>query len=203
MDENPFLQFLPSDSNSDWMICYDYRSLEFDESLVKAYGHITLVAWSMGVWAASQVIKQHPTLHISKCIAINGTLFPIDETKGITPTIFEGTLQGLNEVTLQKFQRRMCCSSTDYRAFQTIIPQRSVEELAEELASIQRQVSTYSPASFFWDIAYIGLQDRIFLSENQREAWRTSAHSIKEVNAAHYQYDLFKEIFSTIETTYE
>lgn len=96
----------------DWMICYDYRSLEFDTTLIQAYSKISLIAWSMGVWAASQVMKQYPSLPVSQSTAINGTLYPIHETKGITPSVFEGTLQGLNAQTLLKFQLKnvwFCC----------------------------------------------------------------------------------------------
>ena len=58
MDETPFLTIHPVDK--DWMICYDYRSLTFDVGLLETYSQITLIAWSMGVWAASQLIKQYP-----------------------------------------------------------------------------------------------------------------------------------------------
>ena len=122
MDETPFLTIHPTDK--DWMICYDYRSLAFDTDLLETYSQITLIAWSMGVWAASQIMKQYPHLPVSQSIAINGTLYPIHETKGIAHSIFDGTLQGLNEQTLQKFQRRMCGSIADYKTFQTISPQR-------------------------------------------------------------------------------
>ena len=136
MDETPFLQIRPT--NKDWLICYDYRSLEFDAIILQEYSEITLIAWSMGVWAASQIMKQYPSLPLSQSIAINGTPYPIHETKGITPAIFEGTLQGLNEQSLQKFQRRMCGSTAGYKTFQTVAPQRSIEELKEELAAIQK-----------------------------------------------------------------
>ena len=33
MDETPFLQIHPTDK--DWMICYDYRSLEFDADILQ------------------------------------------------------------------------------------------------------------------------------------------------------------------------
>ena len=200
MDENPFRQIHPIDC--DWMICYDYRSLEFDETLVEEYTHITLVAWSMGVWAASQINKLYPTLPISQRIAINGTLFPIDETKGITPAVFEGTLQGLNEQTLQKFQRRMCLSSDDFKAFKNVVPQRPLKELKEELASIKKQTLFLSPATDLWDIAFIGEKDRIFLPQNQKEAWYLQSDFTKEVEAAHYQQELFEYIFTT-QQTYE
>ncbi|WP_302614215.1 pimeloyl-ACP methyl esterase BioG family protein, partial [uncultured Bacteroides sp.] len=127
MDETPFLQLHPTDK--DWMLCYDYRSLEFDATTLQEYSEITLIAWSMGVWVASQIMKQHPSLPVSQSIAINGTPYPIHETKGISPAIFAGTLQGLNEQSLQKFQRRMCGSAADYQAFQSIVPRRPVEEL--------------------------------------------------------------------------
>ena len=83
MDETPFLQIRPTDK--DWLICYDYRSLEFDAIILQEYSEITLIAWSMGVWAASQIMKQYLSLPLSQSIAINGTLYPIHETKGITP----------------------------------------------------------------------------------------------------------------------
>ena len=113
MDETPFLQIHPT--NKDWLICYDYRSLEFDAIILQEYSEITLIAWSMGVWAASQIMKQYPSVTLSQSIAINGTPYPIHETKGITPAIFEGTLQGLNEQSLQKFQRRMCGSKEKFK----------------------------------------------------------------------------------------
>lgn len=173
------------------MICYDYRSLEFDTTLMQAYSEITLIAWSMGVWAASQIMKQHPSLPVSQSIAINGTLYPIHATKGIMPSVFEGTLQGLNEQTLQKFQRRMCNSSTDYKAFQTIAPKRPVEELKEELAAIRQQCLSSVSSDFIWHKAIVGKNDRIFLPEYQETAWRNKVDSLVNVEAAHYQQELF------------
>ena len=101
MDETPFRHIHPAEC--DWMICYDYRSLEFDTTLIQAYSKISLIAWSMGVWAASQVMKQYPSLPVSQSTAINGTLYPIHETKGITPSVFEGTLQGLHRIRRGSF----------------------------------------------------------------------------------------------------
>lgn len=192
MDENPFRETHPMDC--DWMICYDYRSLTFDETLIKGYSHITLVAWSMGVWAASQVMKEHPTISIAHSTAINGTVYPVNETLGINPTIFEGTLQGLNELTWQKFQRRMCGSVQEYKAFQAISPQRTVDELKEELTAIQKQSQSLPPALRSWHKAIIGINDAIFPPQNQRLSWASLAHSVEEVETAHYQAQLFQKI---------
>ena len=93
-DETPFKTYRPADS--DYMLCYDYRSLDFDASLLTEYTDIRVVGWSMGVWAATRVMARTP-LPVSRRIAINGTPFPIDETCGIPPAIFQGTLDGLRE----------------------------------------------------------------------------------------------------------
>ena len=196
MDETPFLHIQPT--GYDWMICYDYRSLEFDTTLIQAYSGITLIAWSMGVWAASQVMKRHPSLPVSQSTAINGTLYPIHATKGIIPSIFEGTLQELNEQTLQKFQRRMCNSSIDYKVFQAIAPKRPVEELKEELAAIRQQYLSSVASDFIWQKAIIGKNDRIFLPDHQEAAWRNNVDSLIHIEAAHYQQELFSEIIINI-----
>lgn len=192
MDDTPFQQVYPNDY--DWMICYDYRSLDFDETLIQKYSHITLVAWSMGVWAASQIMQQLPHLPIVQSIALNGTLYPIDDTRGISRSIFEGTLQGLNEQTLLKFQRRMCGSAAEYKEFLSVAPQRPVEELKEELAAIRCSYPALPPSSFTWQKAIIGKNDRIFLPENQRQAWKDKADLIEETDAAHYQKELFDSL---------
>lgn len=192
MDETPFLPIHPI--GCDWMICYDYRSMAFDTNPIQEYTNITLIGWSMGVWVASQIMKQYPRLSISQSVAINGTLYPIHETKGISPAIFEGTLQGLNEQTLQKFQRRMCNSAADYQAFQTILPQRPVGELKEELAAIQKQYLSLPPSDFTWQKAIIGKNDRIFSPDNQWLAWRNKVDSLEYVEAGHYQQELFHDV---------
>jgi len=201
MDETPFLEIHPTDK--DWMICYDYRSLAFDATLLQEYSQITLIAWSMGVWAASQILQQYPHLPVSQSIAINGTIYPIHETKGIAPIIFEGTLQGLNEQTLQKFQRRMCGSAADYKAFHVTAPQRPVEDLKEELASIQKQYLSLPSSDFVWQKAIIGKEDRIFLPDNQWLAWRNKVNSLEQVEAAHYQQALFKDVITQTGIDYE
>ena len=61
MDECPFMDYCPE--NSDLLVCYDYRSLDFDFTLLQGYQEIRLIAWSMGVWAASMVLQD--TLYIN------------------------------------------------------------------------------------------------------------------------------------------
>lgn len=189
MDEFPFLQYTPPDS--DFMICYDYRTLDFDASLITPYTVIDVVAWSMGVWAASQVL-QGLSLPIRKSIAINGTAFPIDERRGISPAIFQGTLEGLNPTTLLKFQRRMCLDGSSFARFKETPPQRTVEELKEELDAIGRQYRLWPPAHFRWQRAFIGQNDRIFPPAHQQEAWNESTALLATGDEAHYDESLLR-----------
>lgn len=190
MDETPFMHNLPP--NKDLIICYDYRSLDFDSTLLSTYEGIYVVAWSMGVWAASQVLPDS-NLPLKQSIAINGTLFPIDDMRGIPPAIFEGTLNNLNEATLQKFRRRMCGSGSAFQAFLEIAPQRPVEELKEELAAIGRQYSELPPSTFVWNKAIIGESDHIFPPKNQEQAWQKYCNEIQRYDGAHYDEKILKE----------
>lgn len=190
MDERPFAHYVTP--GTDLMVCYDYRTLDFDETLLLPYKEVHLVGWSMGVWAASQVMAR-TSLPITQSTAINGTPYPIDETRGIAPAIFEGTLNSLNEASLQKFRLRMCGSATAYKEFAEIAPQRPVKELQEELVAIGRQYKELPSTSFAWDKAIIGNADRIFLPTNQQRAWDVITTATEHVEAAHYSTELFKD----------
>lgn len=83
-DETPFKMYRPA--ASDFMVCYDYRTLDFDASGLEEYREINLIGWSMGVWAASQTVPQLSSpgtsgegIHMANSIAINGTPYPIDQ----------------------------------------------------------------------------------------------------------------------------
>jgi biotin synthesis protein BioG len=55
----------------------NYNNLESLDDNFNDYNKIYIVAWSLGVWAAEQIISKS-TIKIEKSIAINGTSLPID-----------------------------------------------------------------------------------------------------------------------------
>ena len=196
MDKHPFEEYAPS--NHDFLVCYDYTSLDFDYSVLSGYETVDVVAWSMGVWAASQIVGSIEQT-ITNTIAINGTPYPIDDNRGIPEAIFNGTLEGLNEATLKKFQRRMCGSADNFKHFQQVAPQRSVDALKEELAAIGSLYKSCPPKEVKWSEAYIGLNDRIFPATNQQAAWK-EATNISSGEESHYDEPLFKHYLDTIWT---
>lgn len=196
-DESPFRTLRPE--RADWMICYDYRTLDFDSGPLTGYAGITLVGWSMGVWVACRTMERHPGLPVTDSLAINGTPYPIDERRGIPPAVFDGTLRHLDARRLWKFQRRICGSAEAHRDFLRTAPQRPVEELTEELSAIRRMCVEASGTPFVWSKAVVGTEDLIFPPENQRRAWAGGeAEAVEETAAPHYGEALFRQYLNAV-----
>lgn len=181
MDENPTLPIVKD--NMDTCICFDYTDLTFEKSRYANYQRIDVYGWSMGVWAASQVL-QDCDLPIRKSTAINGTIYPIDSEKGIDPEIFQKTIDSFGESCLSSFNKRMCGNSRNFQVFKENAPCRSITGLKQELISIQRMVREMPVSRFVWNKAIIGKNDLIFQMENQQKAWKGIKYQI--VEEAHF-----------------
>lgn len=194
MDERVFADYRPQ--QSDLLLCFDYRSLEFDANLLAPYSEVYVVAWSMGVWAAHQLFAD-AQLKRNGMIAFNGTPYPVDDERGIASTVYQGTYSGLTDVSLWKFFRRMCGSAELTNLFRQRAPLRSVEELKEELLAIREQhESCLAHRCCQWDKAIIGADDRIFLPDNQLKAWQGCAE-IVHCDVPHYSEDLLRELIES------
>lgn len=171
-------------------ICFvfDYRTLDFDYSLLNGYREIRLLAWSMGVWVAGQILSRR-TCPWEMKLAVNGTPFPIDDQRGIAEAVFHGTLENFSDATLARFRRRICGGAGQVKEFLSHQPYRTTEELKEELAALEHEVGKALPAAFGWDKAIIGLCDKIFIPDNQRVAWKGT--EVMEMEAEHYDTALF------------
>ncbi|OBX11203.1 hypothetical protein QV09_03510 [Gallibacterium salpingitidis] len=183
------VQHLDNANKYDLLICYDYQDLvlEFDFS---PYQNIYLVAWSMGVWVAEQVMQNVP---LTKAVAINGTSYPRHDQFGISEAIFDGTLAGLDQSNRHKFERRMCQSKALLAEYQSLADYRELDNIYQELACLSQYIRQLPPKKeFHWDIAWIGLQDRIFPAENQLAYWQDRSQ-IRTIEAGHYLLPLFQQ----------
>ena len=176
----------------DCLLCFDYRSLEFDYTLLEGYREIRLLAWSMGVWAAGQTLagRDYPW---QMRLAVGGTPYPIDDRLGIPEAVFRGTLEHFSDAVLVRFRRRICGMAEQVKKFLAHAPYRSTEELHEELQALETAVRRPS-APFSWDKALIGTRDKIFPPANQREAWRDI--EVIERDVEHYDEELFDRLLS-------
>lgn len=151
------------------------------------------MAWSMGVWVACQALagKEYP---YGMRLAVNGTPFPIHDTKGIPEAIFQGTLENFSEPVLIRFRRRICGSAAQVKTFLSHHPYREVDDLHQELAALWTAVKARPAVEWTWDKAVVGTNDKIFPPQNQREAWQGVA--VEEVDAEHYDEELFRELLN-------
>lgn len=185
MDANP-LSTLHRDGY-DTLILWNYASPSFPTDIVERYDEICVMAWSFGVYHASQFISDNPELPITRTIAVNGTLQPIDDENGIPTDIFEGTRQNMSERNLTKFYRRMCKDADSFSEFSSVRPRRDADELAKELECIWHRWEQlgHSGSIGQWDAVYISDDDRIIPTSNQMNAWAGHGN-IKMLNEGHW-----------------
>lgn len=165
MDSKPLATL--SHPDFDILAVWDYRSAHFDLRLADGYDEICVIAWSFGVYASQDVL---PWLadRLSACVAVAGTPYPVDDTRGIPEAVFRATREAMSERALQKFYRRMCGSAQAYNKFCDTMPERDIDGLIAELDAIPAN----KPMPFNgWTLAVLTANDAIFPFDNQCRAW--------------------------------
>lgn len=196
MDCRPFADIKTS---YDFMIVYDYSNFDFNSDIIGNYENIYVFAWSFGVYAASITLSMSQDLPVVFKMAINGTQFPIDDTKGIPHDIFKATANNLSRQSLLKFYRRICTGKQQYEAFLPYIPQRSLNSLANELKNIETTFLSSTPHPIKWDKVLVSKNDRIFPFENQLNGWNGLCHDLEiDETGAHMPSDFEKIINQNI-----
>ena len=174
-DENVFIP-LCNDS-FDFILFYNYSA---DEAMVlpetKKYRSITLIGWSLGVWAA-EYLSPRTGIVPDLTIAVNGTPVPADDHYGIPLKVFEGTLNNINEENMGKFYLRMFGDKKTYLRNAGRIPHRSVKSLHDELRWLYNRIMEQPAPGFQWDYAVTSEIDRVFPSRNLNEYWAKEIHT--------------------------
>jgi len=188
MDEHPVehLEF----KKQDVVMFYDYHTLHpLQKELVNGYKQVFVIGWSMGVWAAGQILSKSEII-CSWNLAINGTNWGIDDEKGIPKAMFEATRDHFTEASREKFFLRMCGSRQSYQFFQQHKPDRNLDSQQHELTFFINAVAQQGNTTFPWDAALIGSGDRIFPVANLKKAWEGTNNKL--INAAHYPFQQYK-----------
>lgn len=170
----------------DLLLIWDYRTLTLNVD-VSQYSKLHLVAWSMGVWAAEQLVAR---LNFSSAVAINGTPVLVDDQQGIPEVIFQGTLNGFNEMTRSKFDRRMC-GNHELLAQYHAVARRSTDEVSAELVAVAEQLASAKKPKIAWQKALISKQDHIFPTVNQQYYWQQQDNvAIVLLDGPHFVFPL-------------
>ena len=187
----------------DLLALYDYRDLEQSDDLADlpwdSYEAVTIVAWSLGVWAAEQVVPHWSILPTKqRLIAVAGSPYPMHDQWGIPKQIFVGTLEGLTDENRQRFNRWMC-GGKRYKQLYDILSERPTTELRDELQAVydslaipEASESTPHPR-LAWDLAIIGERDQIFPEKNLSTLWKAvNVPTLLLPDGYHYLFDLWQ-----------
>jgi pimeloyl-[acyl-carrier protein] methyl ester esterase len=155
----------------DFILFYNYSA---DEALVlpemKRYQKITLIGWSLGVWAAEHILPK-TGIRPDISIAVNGTPLPADDKYGIPLSEFEGTLNNITEENIEKFYVRMFGDKKTYLTNIDRIPYRTLKSLHDELRWMYNRIMEQKEPGFRWDFAVTSNKDRVFPSRNLDAYW--------------------------------
>jgi biotin synthesis protein BioG len=149
------------------------------------YARCDVLAWSLGVVMAGHWCNAGG-VPVSQVIAVNGTVYPAHDEKGIPCDRFDGTLAGLSTWSLQQFRRRMCGRPEVLKQFLGAAPSRDVDDLRRELAFLRNQPAC--PESVFTR-AVVSSRDRIVPPENQRRCWGEAGVPFHDIDGPHYLFD--------------
>ncbi len=168
-DENVFTPLCTDDF--DFILFYNYSA---DEALIlpetKTYRSITLIGWSLGVWAA-EYLSPRTGIHPDLTIAVNGTPIPADNHYGIPLNIFEGTLNNITPENMNKFYLRMFGDKKTFLRNCDRIPHRSVKSLNDELRWLYNRIMEQNESAFKWDYAVTSEIDRVFPVRSLNDYW--------------------------------
>ncbi|MDH4319601.1 MAG: DUF452 family protein, partial [Desulfobulbaceae bacterium] len=170
MDPTPFAD-LPS-PGVDVLLCYDYSEMNLGSlpELLTDYNEVHLTAWSMGVWVGARLFEGQSERFASST-AINGTLCPIDDKRGLDGEGYRRMLDNFSETILTEFYDQMFNDQLELLRFCRSRPQRSPEDIHRELALLYEAYQASGPAPDIYHRKIVSGHDRIFSIRNQVRAW--------------------------------
>lgn len=179
----------------DILLVYDYRDDDFDGSVLEGYDEICVLAWSLGVWHADRFISSHSRLPITRTVAVNGTLRPINGSLGIPPRIYDLTALLPDERALAKFYRRICGGQGAMEQLMPVMPQRHLDELRDELLAVRERIPADGNIDTSnWDEVYLSDNDLIFPFDNMKRAWESAVTRVRILAGAHHAVDFARFI---------
>ncbi len=184
--DDTLIRHLQTDANV--LTISDYRELG-DLPDVSAYEHIDVVAWSMGVWAAANSLRN---VEVNSATAVCGSEMPVNEHFGIAPRIFDITLSGMRKNGVGRFYDRMFHPKTERSRFPEIITCRDEVEQIDELELIGSQAHTRK-STINWTKAVVCQNDKIFVAENLTNYWRSRNVPTVTLDAGHCPFARFEK----------
>ena len=206
MDQNPFKPLKCNDI--DILMYYGYSDLKLNNSSLKniinsdKYLNIYLIGFSLGVGVLGYLLNDKLIDKVKRVIAINGTLEPIDDDKGIPKQIFENTIKYWDQENKTNFIKRMCRDQAAIDKYRSNLPKISLSDEKNELVNLYGIFNdTDVIIKNYFDTVIISGNDRIFPTENQNAYWIGKAKIIKYDKTPHfifYKWNSWEELLKDV-----
>ena len=179
--------------NNDVLVVYDYNEItELPD--FKDYKHKTLIAWSMGVYIA-YLLKDNFS-NFDKRIAVNGTVYPVDDNYGIPHKTFDLTLKYAQIGLEGKFYKNVFNNDVLYERYTKNPVQRTIENRVSELHKLNKMIQSANTEyeGEFYNKAIVGNNDKIIPTKNQLAFWKEKAKTVDCGHFPFYNYSSWDEI---------
>jgi biotin synthesis protein BioG len=172
----------------DVLMVFDYKNIDMNDFPdLNNYKDIVVLAWSFGVYVGDQCLPFLPAVNC--CIAVNGTLIPVDDTFGIPVDIFHKTLQNFDERSRKKFSARIMGGLKEAVLLVKYLPRRTTEDQKDELESLTGMFAKGNAVHpDYWTIALLSESDKIFPVENMKRYWKDKGIVMEGNHFPDFQY---------------
>ncbi|AGT08078.1 pimeloyl-ACP methyl esterase BioG family protein [Paracoccus aminophilus] len=160
----------------------DWRSPAEPLPELAAYAQADLLAFSFGVAAAGHWLTDHGDPFAHK-VAVNGTFFPSDPTRGISPELIRATADELTSESLARFRRRAGFADG----------KDSPPDLAALRAELLAVAARPPAPACSFDRIWLSERDRIFPPEAMARAWQADAARIRAIAAPHCPFAQWRD----------
>ncbi len=170
------------------LILFDYSDMDLmldTQTLLASYKKVVLVGWSMGVWAGQRLFGEWKS-RFTATIAVNGTLSPVDDIKGIPLPVFDQMAREYSKTAQLTFYRLMCREKSILSVFLANRPKRSLENQQIELLSLLDKVNNLDVETSLYDTIVISENDFIMPTKNQYYFWKKK--QIHSLNGYHFPF---------------
>lgn len=188
-DENTYISLYSDDF--DFILFYNYSA---DQALVlpemKTYRKITMIGWSLGVWAA-EFLSPSTGIIPDVTIAVNGTPIPADDHYGISLKWFEDLLDNITEESMNNYYFSMFGNRETYNRHSGKIPHRTPKSLNIELRWLYNRIMEQKEPGYKWDFAVMSESDMIYPPENVINYWNNEENT-KQILLPYPHYMFYK-----------
>jgi biotin synthesis protein BioG len=194
-DENTFLPLC--DDSFDVIIIHNYS---YDPPFIipgnNKYDKITLIGWSLGVWAAEYFV---PKLNIKPniSIAINGTPYPFHDTFGLPVEKIDTYLESVDYDKVRELHLKSFGNTRGFDNNYDKISNHLIKSSLLEIRWLYNRIMEQEKPSLKWDYSITSKDDKLIPDENIDNYWESAKKTkIIRIDKSIYQMEKYWKSFN-------